>query len=77
MNKFAKWMRAHHKKQRGVAETLGISPTNLHDILKKNQMPSLKTAYKIEKYTDHEITLYDWIDEENEMQDLHDAKKKK
>jgi transcriptional regulator with XRE-family HTH domain len=63
VNKFATWMKSHDKKQRGVAEKLGISTSTLHDILRKDQMPSLKLAYEIEKYTKGAITLYDWIDQ--------------
>ena len=62
MNKFAEWMKNNDKKQRGVAQKLGISTSTLHDILRKNQIPSLKLAYEIEKYTKGAITLYDWID---------------
>jgi transcriptional regulator with XRE-family HTH domain len=61
-NKFASWMKSQDKKQRGVAEKLGISTSTLHDILKKGQMPSLKLAYQIEIYTKGAITLYDWVD---------------
>lgn len=62
MNKFAEWMYSNDKKQRGVAEKLGISTSTLHDILRKGQMPSLKLAYQIEQYTKGAVTLYDWID---------------
>lgn len=68
MNKFADWIKSHDKKQRGVAEKLGISTSSLHDILRKNQMPSLKVAYEIEKYTRGTITVYDWIDQTEENQ---------
>lgn len=63
MNKFAEWMKNNDKKQRGVADKLGISTSTLHDILRKGQMPSLKLAYEIEKYTKGAITVYDWVDE--------------
>ncbi len=63
MNRFALWMKDNDKKQRRVAEKLGISASTLHDILRKGQMPNLKLAYRIEKYTRGAITLYDWIDE--------------
>lgn len=63
MKRFAAWMQDNEKKQRGVAEKLGISTSTLHEILKKGKLPSLKLAYKIEKYTKGAITLYDWIDE--------------
>ncbi len=62
MNKFAEWMKSNDKKQRGVAEKLGISTSTLHDILRKGQMPSLKLAYEIEQYTKGAITVYDWVD---------------
>ena len=65
LNKFADWVRNNDKKQRGVAEKLGISTSTLHDILRKGQMPSLKLAYQIENYTKGAITLYDWVDEPN------------
>lgn len=63
MNKFALWMISNDKKQRGVAEKLGISTSTLHDILRKGQMPSLRLAYEIEQYTKGAITVYDWVDE--------------
>ncbi len=56
-------MKNNDKKQRGVADKLKISTSTLHDILKKGQMPSLKLAYEIEKYTKGAITVYDWIDQ--------------
>ena len=62
MNRFAEWMQSNDKKQRGVAEKLGISTSTLHDILRKGQMPSLKLAYEIEKYTKGAVTVYDWVD---------------
>lgn len=65
MNKFFSWIKANDKKQRGVAQKLGISPATLNDILRKNHMPSLKTAYEIEKYTKGAVTLYDWFDEKH------------
>ena len=63
VNKFAEWMEINDKKQRGVAEKLGISTSTLHDILRKDQMPSLKIAYEIEQYTKGAVTLYDWLDQ--------------
>jgi transcriptional regulator with XRE-family HTH domain len=77
MNKFAKWMKANDKKQRGVAEKLGISTTTLHDILRKGQMPNMKVAYEIEKYTNGAVTLYDWIDEIAEKEEKQAKKSKK
>ena len=62
MNKFAIWMKNSDKKQRGVAQKLNISQSTLHEILKKGQIPSLKLAYEIEKYTKGAITVYDWVD---------------
>ena len=62
MNKFAEWIKNNDKKQRGVAEKLDISTSSLHDILRKGQMPSLKVAYEIEKYTKGAVTVYDWLD---------------
>lgn len=63
MNKFADWIESNDKKQRGVAKKIGISASTLHDIVRKGQIPSLLTAYEIEKYTRGAITLYDWLDE--------------
>jgi transcriptional regulator with XRE-family HTH domain len=63
VNKFADWMESNDKKQRGVAEKLGISTSTLHDILRKGQIPSLKLAYDIEQYTKGVITVYDWLDQ--------------
>lgn len=63
MNKFASWIKENDKKQRGVAEKLGISTSTLHDILRQGQLPSLKLAYEIERYTKGVVTVYDWIDQ--------------
>ena len=67
MNKFAEWVMINDKKQRGVADKLGISTSTLHDILRKDQLPSLKVAYEIEKYTKGAITVYDWVDQVEEQ----------
>lgn len=67
MNKFAEWMKCNDKKQRGVAEKLKISTSTLHDILRKGQMPSLRLAYDIEQYTKGSITVYDWIDQQDQI----------
>lgn len=77
MNKFADWMKANEKNQRGVAAKLGISTSSLHDILRKNQTPNLKVAYKIEIYTKGSITLYDWIDEKKNVETIEISKKTK
>ncbi len=70
MNKFAEWMKNNEKKQAAVADKLDISPSSLHDILKKGQMPSLKVAYKIEQYTKGSITVYDWLDQPKEQKNI-------
>jgi DNA-binding XRE family transcriptional regulator len=67
VNKFAEWVKNNDKKQRGVAEKLGISTSTLHDILRKGQLPSLKVAYEIEVYTHGAITVYDWLDSTEDM----------
>jgi transcriptional regulator with XRE-family HTH domain len=63
VNKFAEWIKSNDKKQRGVAEKLGISTSTLHGILRDGQMPNLRLAYEIEQYTKGAITVYDWIDQ--------------
>lgn len=63
VNKFAEWVKNNDKKQRGIAEKIGVSTSTLHDILRQGQIPSLKVAYEIEQYTRGDVTVYDWIDE--------------
>ncbi len=63
MNKFAAWVYNNDRKQRAIAQKLGISSSTLHEILRKDHMPSLQIAYEIERYTNGDITLYDWIDD--------------
>jgi transcriptional regulator with XRE-family HTH domain len=70
MNKFASWMESNEKKQRGVAEKLEISTSTLHDILRKDQIPSLIVAYKIEQYTRGAVTVYDWLDQRTEKNNV-------
>lgn len=62
MNKFAEWMKNNDRKQLPVSEKLGISQSFLHGLLRKGFMPSLKVAYEIEKYTQGDVTVYDWLD---------------
>lgn len=63
MNKFAEWIEQNDRKQRGIAQKIGISTSTLHEILRMGKIPSLKVAYAIEKYTQGEITVYDWLDQ--------------
>ena len=63
MNKFADWVEKKDVKQRGVARKIGVSTSTLHEILRLDKIPSLKVAYEIEKYTNGDITLYDWVDQ--------------
>jgi|GEM_PF-1497064 len=63
MNKFLAWIQNNDKKIRGVAEKIGLSTSTLWEILNKGKMPSLKAAFRIEKYTLGAITIYDWLDE--------------
>lgn len=70
MNKFAEWMKNNDKKQRSVAQKLSISTSSLNDILRKNHIPNLKTAYEIEKYTHGAITLYDWLDQRTDKNNM-------
>ena len=77
MNKFAEWVKNNDKKQRGIAEKIGISTSTLHDILRKGQLPSLKVAYEIEKYTRGVITVYDWLDESQNVKKVTPKAKSK
>lgn len=70
MNKFAQWVKNNDKTQRGVAQKLKISTSSLYDILKQGQLPSLKLAYEIEKYTRGEVTLYDWFDQSKDENNI-------
>jgi len=63
VNKFAEWIEQNDRKQRGIAQKIGISTSTLHEILRMGKIPSLKVAYAIEKYTQGEITVYDWLDQ--------------
>jgi DNA-binding XRE family transcriptional regulator len=67
--------------QRHFAKMAGISTATLTALLKKRSLPSLSTAYDIEKATDGLVTLYDWF-EVNEIDgdcgiDNRDKKTKK
>lgn len=59
-------MKNNDKKQRGVAQKIGVSTSTLHDILRKDQIPSLTVAYEIEQYTRGAVTVYDWLDHRQE-----------
>lgn len=62
MKKLAEWLEKKCIKQKGLAKVLNISQANLCEII-KGKIPSLKTAYAIEIFTEGHITLYDWVDE--------------
>ena len=50
-----------------VADKLGISKSTMHAILRQGLMPTLKLAYEIEKYTCGAITVYDWLDQKQDI----------
>ena len=64
MKKLANWLDKKCIKQVGFAREIGVSTSTLHEILRLGKMPSLRVAYAIEKFTQGDITLYDWIDQE-------------
>ncbi len=76
MTKFSEWIKTNDKKQRGVAEKLGIGTATLHEILRKGHIPSIKVAYAIELYTHGAITLYDWIDQKKDTTKVSKIKTK-
>lgn len=63
-------MKNNDKKQRAVAEKLGISTATLTDILRKDHLPSLKVAFRIEFYTKGLVSVYDWFDCQAEQQKM-------
>jgi len=63
MKKLCEWLEKKCIKQKGFAKEIGISTSSLHQILRLGQVPSLRVAYEIEKFTQGDITLYDWIDQ--------------
>ena len=64
MTKLAQWLKKKHIMQKGLAQDLGISNTCLVYILSAKRLPSLSIAYEIEKFTNGDVTLYDWLDQE-------------
>lgn len=76
MKKFSEWIKNNDKKQCLVAARLSISSSSLNDILRLGRMPSIRVACEIEKYTNGEITIYDWIDHDVENK-MKGSKKKK
>lgn len=77
LNKFAEWVKLNDIKQRGVAKKIGVSTSTLHDIIKNDQIPSLRVAYEIEKYTKGAITLYDWLDQIEKKEKIKKIEEKK
>lgn len=63
MKKFKNWFKSSGMKHRWLAEKLEISTSTLHLLIHSKKIPNLKLAYKIEKHTEGDITLYDWVDE--------------
>ena len=75
MKKFSDWVMKKDIKQKGMAKKIGISTSTMHEILRCDKIPNIKTAYEIEKYTKGEITLYDWVDQNiNEIKAKNNAK---
>ena len=48
-------------KKKAFAKSVGISTTNLWKILKGITRPSLRTATKIEEFTDGKVTTYELL----------------
>lgn len=63
MNKFADWVKKKGIKQKHIASKINISAASLHEILTADHMPNMRVAYEIEKFTNGDVTLYDWIDQ--------------
>jgi transcriptional regulator with XRE-family HTH domain len=70
MNKFALWVLKNDKKQSIVAKKIGMSPSSLVEILRNGRIPSIKFAHAIEIYTNGEIKVYDWLEEEKIVDDI-------
>lgn len=63
MNKLEKYLKNRGISQRFFAKKIGTTPTNLSSLVNGKSTPSLRMAFEIEKHTDGEVTVYDWIQE--------------
>ncbi len=61
MNKLCEYLDFRGIKHAVFAKKIGTSTTTLHQILKKERVPSLKLAVEIEKKTKGLVTVYDWL----------------
>lgn len=74
MKKLSQWIIKKCIKQNKMAAALGISPPTLNRIV-SGIMPSLEIAYAIEIFTEGDITVYDFIDE-NKLSNTKTATKR-
>jgi len=66
MKKFSRWVFENNAKQIDLAEALGVSTTTMHNLIKKDAIPTLELAIAIEEYTNEEVTVYDWSSNKKE-----------
>lgn len=66
MNALDMYLRTHGIKQIDFCKKVGMTNSNLSLIIRGKQTPSLATAYAIEKATNGEVTMYEWIEDEIE-----------
>lgn len=59
--KLVEYLKNEGVTQKHFAKKVGIGQNALNSILLNKSTPSLKTAWSIEKATNGQVTLYDWV----------------
>ena len=72
MNALDVYLRTHGITQLEFSKKINATPSHLSCIIRGKHIPSLSTAYAIEKATNHEVTVYEWVEHEIEeaLQDI-------
>lgn len=59
--KLSDWVKKHDLKTNQAARILHISPAQLSVLLKEQTVPGLAMAYRIEVFSNREVTMYDLL----------------
>lgn len=65
MTKLKDYLKEKGINQKWLAQKIKTTETNLSSIVNGKSIPTLRLAYEIEKNTNKEVTLYDWVEELN------------
>jgi len=72
VTKLHKYLHDRGLKHRYFADLIGISTSSLHHILTGRYLPNIRVAILIEQKTRNSVTVYDWLNENKNVNETKD-----